>query len=252
MSQNRSSAVMAQRHEPHDSLDFFPTPPWAARALVEHVLCGHGWRRDQLARMSAWDPCCGAGHMIRPLKEYFGKVFASDIHDYGIGARRADFLMPGLEPVSPVDFLIFNPPFRLALEFIQQASKMTREAVCVLVRTSFLEGAERYRALFSRHKPLIVAPFVERVIMAKGRCMDPALLYWDEAAEKWKKPSTATAYCWLVFPGRERRRIHAEAQCLWIPPSRRKLERPGDYDDPAVTGPKEAGPQAAVADGGLV
>ena len=36
--QNTSHAVMAQRVEPKDSADDFPTPPWATRALVEHVL----------------------------------------------------------------------------------------------------------------------------------------------------------------------------------------------------------------------
>ena len=38
MTQNRSHAVMQQRHEAHDSLDDFPTPPWATRALMECVL----------------------------------------------------------------------------------------------------------------------------------------------------------------------------------------------------------------------
>ena len=33
--QNVSTAVMQRRIEPHDSLDFFPTPPWATRALVK-------------------------------------------------------------------------------------------------------------------------------------------------------------------------------------------------------------------------
>ena len=35
--QNTSHAVMAQRIEPHDSLDYSPTPPWATRALCEQV-----------------------------------------------------------------------------------------------------------------------------------------------------------------------------------------------------------------------
>lgn len=45
MSQNTSHAVMAQRAEAHDSLDDFPTPPWATRALIEHVIwpSGAGW-----------------------------------------------------------------------------------------------------------------------------------------------------------------------------------------------------------------
>src|SRR3546814_6501707 len=34
VSQNTSHAVMAQRVEAHDSLDYFPTPPWATRALI--------------------------------------------------------------------------------------------------------------------------------------------------------------------------------------------------------------------------
>jgi hypothetical protein len=38
--QDTSYAVMAQRIEAQDSLDDFPTPPWATRALIEHVLLG--------------------------------------------------------------------------------------------------------------------------------------------------------------------------------------------------------------------
>jgi site-specific DNA-cytosine methylase len=34
---NTSPAVMQQRHEPHNSLDDFPTPPWATRALCERL-----------------------------------------------------------------------------------------------------------------------------------------------------------------------------------------------------------------------
>ena len=43
MKQNTSAAVMAQRKESRRSLDDFPTPPWATRALVEHVLKPMGW-----------------------------------------------------------------------------------------------------------------------------------------------------------------------------------------------------------------
>lgn len=54
MAQNTSSAVMAQRSEPHDSLDDFPTPPWATRALIKRVIwpnsdvqaAGYGLKRN--------------------------------------------------------------------------------------------------------------------------------------------------------------------------------------------------------------
>ena len=66
--QNTSHAVMAQRVEPKDSADDFPTPPWATRALLEHVLRNPG----ELATMRCLESACGAGHMAKVLKEYFG------------------------------------------------------------------------------------------------------------------------------------------------------------------------------------
>ena len=97
------------------SLDNFPTPPWATRALQEHIIADAGPFR----KMDCPEPACGAGHMARPLKEYFGKVRATDIHAYGHGAV-ADFLAGPLEAGS-VDWVITNPPFRLAEEFIKRA-----------------------------------------------------------------------------------------------------------------------------------
>ena len=66
MAQNRSSAVMQQRSEPHESLDDFPTPPWATRALCEQLkLLGF-----DLPRQSVWEPACNRGYMARVLGEY--------------------------------------------------------------------------------------------------------------------------------------------------------------------------------------
>src|SRR3954467_12967101 len=87
MKQNTSHAVMAQRAEAKDSLDDFPTPPWATRALIEHVIGDKG----DLAGMSCLEPACGRGAMANVLKDYFGTVQASDVHDYGYGSRQ-DFL----------------------------------------------------------------------------------------------------------------------------------------------------------------
>lgn len=226
MSQNTSSAVMQQRREPADSLDFFPTPPWATRALVEHVIHGGGWAAGMLADMVAEDPCCGAGDMVRPLAEYFGEVRATDVHDYGWGHVVADWLQPVKVARAP-DFCIFNPPFRLAEAFVARALGLgTRQAVCALVRTAFLEGTGRHERLFSVHRPLAVAQFTERVVMHKGRLSATG--------------STATAYCWIVWPGRDVRRTSIDTRFQWIPPCRKALERPGDYPEP------EPGPAPAA------
>jgi hypothetical protein len=66
----------------------------------------------------------GAGHMARPLKEYFGKVKASDIYAYGHGTP-ADFLAGPIDAAS-VHWIITNPPFRLAEDFIQRSLIVAR------------------------------------------------------------------------------------------------------------------------------
>lgn len=213
MVQNRSHAVMAQRSEPHDSLDFFPTPAWATRALIEHVMIGGGWRLDQIKEMDVHECACGQGHMAKPLSEYFKSVLASDCHDYGFG-RTHDFLMPG-KPLGKTEWIITNPPFKLGAEFILRALEIARVGVAMLVRTSFIESVSRYENIFSRRAPLYVAPFVERVPMFKGR-VDPS-------------GSTATSYCWLVWATSNDRPFFCETHIKWIPPCRKMLERDHDY-----------------------
>jgi hypothetical protein len=199
MTQNTSHAVMAQRVEPHDSLDYFPTPPWATRALCEQL--------GDTRTLTAWEPACGEGHMAAALADYFGEVFASDVHDYG-GNEVSDFLWP---TDRTADWIITNPPFRLAQEFALTGLERAREGVALLVRTAFLEGVGRYRDLFARKPPALILQFTERVPMHKGRLVENG--------------STATAYCWIVWRNGE-----TDTRMRWIAPCRRRLERDGDYD----------------------
>jgi hypothetical protein len=214
MSQNRSSAVMAQRAEPHDSLDYFPTPPWATRALCE-------WLKDRRLDMgSVWEPACGDGHMSRPLGEYFEVVRSTDVHAYGFGVQQ-DFLWP-VDDGARLEWIITNPPFRLAREFALTALERATVGVALLVRTSFLEGGERHATLFRDRPPSDVLQFCERVPMVKGR-VDPDI-------------SSATAYCWLVW-----RSAPVGLTALhWIPPCRRRLERASDYPSPALVAAEAA------------
>lgn len=209
MSQNTSHAVMAQRVEANDSLDFFPTPLWATRALCEFIAVGD----PILSTKRVWEPACGQGHMARALGDYFETVYSSDAHDYGAGAVR-DFLFPGDEPTF--DWIITNPPFRLGEQFAHTMIDRAREGCAILVRTSFLEGIGRYKALFSQRKPFAILQFTERVPMHKGRVEEHG--------------STATSYCWIVWHCRPHKpdAVGMPVMC-WIPPCRRKLERAGDY-----------------------
>ena len=205
MVQNTSHAVMAQRTEPSDSPDDFPTPPWATRALIEHVLGD----KQPLRSLSCLEPACGAGHMAKVLREYFGDVRAADAYFYGYGPMR-DFLTYPYE-AKAVDWVITNPPFRLAEEFVLRALTVARQGVAILARTVFLESSGRYNAIFRDTPPSKFAQFVERVPMVKGRL--------DERA------STATGYAWLVW---EAGHVGSPQLC-WVPPCRRALEQRGDY-----------------------
>ncbi len=203
MSQNKSTAVMQRRVEPHDSLDDFPTPPWATRALCKLL----EQNAFALNEMSVWEPCCNRGYMARPLSEYFGEVIATDIHDYGWEGQHetVDFLFDNRE----VDFVVANPPFRLADRFIEHALKQANVGVAVIVRSAFLEGKGRFENLFSVNPPSLVCQFVERVPMVKG-CYDP-------------KAASATAYSWLVWLDGS-----PDTKFVWIPPCRKQLEQESD------------------------
>lgn len=206
------SSVMAQRREPPDSLDFFPTPPWATRALVEHVLKPLGF---DPCWSSAYDPCCGEGHMSETLRESFGRVDASDVFDYGRGFRVADVLADDAFDGDVCDLLITNPPFNVAAEIAARAHGCNRfEAVFLLLRTVWLEGGERYRRIFEFYPPTVFAPFVERVPMIKGR-------YHPKAR-------SATSYAWFGWLGEKWPVGRPNRAITFIPPCRRQLETKAD------------------------
>jgi len=191
---------MSQRTEPDDSLDDFPTPPWATRALLELFV--------RSADDTCLEPACGRGHMAKVLLEYFKSVTASDVHNYGFGGVR-NYLAPS--NYEPHDWIITNPPFKRAEEFILRSLNIARVGIAILARSVFTESVGRYENLFSWKPPTTVAQFVERVPMVKGR-LDPTA-------------TTATSYAWFIW----HMETIGDTKLVWIPPCRKRLERPLDY-----------------------
>lgn len=225
MTQNTSAAVMAQRHEAADSLDDFPTPPWAVRAMLAE-LDARG-----LIKLSAtaWDPAANRGHLVRGLGDRFDRVRASDVADYGAGFEQLDYLLP-LWPHPVVDWIITNPPFRLAGEFIDRALADASQGVAMLVRTQFLAGQARYRDLFSRHRPHLVLQHAERVVMLAGRLVRAREADQLNTTTPGSPATTATDYTWLIWLTN---RLAVRTEFDWIAPSRLEFEQPGDYPEPA-------------------
>ena len=186
-----NSAVVAHRKSPANALDFYPTPPWATRALLHEIvepLYGSEFG-------SAWEPACGAGHCALPLGEDFESVFATDVHDWGYGdIRDFDFTMARRENApGEIDWIITNPPFVRALEFVQRGFEIARCGVAMLLRLQWIESEGRYDTVFgpdAPYAPDLICPFSERVPMIEG--------VWDPEA------STASAYAWFVFRPQDR------------------------------------------------
>jgi hypothetical protein len=189
---------MADRREKPRSLDFYPTPPFATRALVECVLPELGVH--QLG--SVWEPAAGKGHMAEVLREYCECLRISDIaakrYKYG---DKLDFLDSCQAWNSSHDWVITNPPFKnRTIPFVLKALEVASVGVAMFLRSQWIiEGCERHGKIFVPHPPTMVAFFTERVCLKKGR--------WDPDG------STATAYCWVVWLKGARRRPP-----YWIPP----------------------------------
>lgn len=204
-------SVLADRREPDDSLDYYPTPPWATRALIEIVLPHIGINIRKLN--TAWEPACGEGHIAEVLREYFRDVTASDIHDYDYNDHVVDFLTcEHINKQDDPDWIITNPPFgAAALQFVTRSLPLARQGVAMFFRSQWaVEGIERYETIFRDTPPTLCAFFVERVNLCKGR--------WEPDG------STAMAYCWLVWA-----KGWPPEPTFWIPPGcRDKFTKPDD------------------------
>ena len=211
---NGARALMASRKERKDSLDFYATPPWATRALMDHVFTYlfAPFTTGYFGR-TAWEPACGEGHLAEVLREYFKAVRASDIRDYGYAPmyRCGDFFTTWVGS-DGVDWIITNPPYSKAEQFTLRALDLASIGVAMFVRVQFLETVGRYERLFKEHPPTLIAFFSERVPIHKG---------------KWKpEGSTATAYCWLVWV-----KDRDPLPPYWIPPGcRQRLTKPDDRE----------------------
>lgn len=203
-------AIMGSRQEAIDSLDYFPTPPWATRALMQTVIPQFQPRGAWLGS-SVWEPACGEGHIAEVLREYTDDIIATDVYDYGYG-QVYDFLKQKLLAADDrPDWIITNPPFGDKTEaFVLRSLEYAQIGIAMFVRLQWLETIGRYEHIFRDHPPTLIAFFAERVNLCKGR--------WQPDG------GTATAYIWLVWI-----KGQAPRAPMWIPPGQQEAwTRPTD------------------------
>ena len=127
------------------SADFYPTPANVTIALLQFL---------QLPMDSViWEPACGDGDMIDVFEKAGYKVYGTDIR-YG-----TDYLTAKM-PADDISFIITNPPFSLASEFIV-TSIQHHVPFALLLKSQFWHARKRY-SLFEQYPPTYVLPLTWR------------------------------------------------------------------------------------------
>lgn len=147
----------AQRDDPEnrEENDFYPTHPSATRALL----------RVETFTGPIWEPACGEGDISRVLTEAGYEVVSSDLIDRGFGDVGVDFLR---QFRSRGHDIITNPPFKLAMPFVNAALQHSPGKVAMFLRLAFLEG-QRRGPWFQRSPLKRVWVCSSRIPMARGR-----------------------------------------------------------------------------------
>jgi hypothetical protein len=168
--------------------DFYPTPADASWVLMEHLKLPPGTRVKE--------PACGDGAMSRIMESANLDVRSSDLRtDSGFGIGGVDFLR---DPGGPVDWVITNPPFNIATEFIETALKIAPN-VAMLLKSQFWHARGRLE-LFERHTPSEILPLTWRpAFLEKERGKSPLM---DVIWVVWRQGDGGAVYRPLRRPSK--------------------------------------------------
>jgi hypothetical protein len=115
--------------------DFYETPYCLTRTFLE--ASDYFWEPSY----SIVEPACGHGAVTKVLKEYgFSKII-----EYDIATTGKDFL----QDKEKYAYLITNPPFSLAQEFILHAKEIIKYKFALLLPLTYLQGSKRLKEIWS-------------------------------------------------------------------------------------------------------
>jgi hypothetical protein len=125
--------------------DFYPTPPDVTQALLDFL------QIEKAAKI--WECASGDGRMSRVLEANGYSVKSTDIQ------TGTNFVLQ--EPDDSIDWIITNPPFVMAEEFIRHAAAMPLGGFAFLLKSQYWHSASRVK-LFNQIKPTFVLPLTWR------------------------------------------------------------------------------------------
>jgi len=142
MKENKNLSIVGFSKE-REKNDFYPTPPEAVEPL---------FKREKFEGR-VWECASGDGSMSKVIEKY-NKCISSDLRtdDEVYGLKGKDFL--NTKTATPIENIITNPPYKLAIEFVQRAKKLATKKVALLLKLVFLEGINRYEMFQDKKFPL--------------------------------------------------------------------------------------------------
>jgi len=151
--------------------DFYPTPKYAVKELLKR----------EIFNGNIWECACGEGDISEVfLKEGFD-VKSTDLINRGFGEVGNFF-----ETDFVADNIVTNPPYKYALEFVNEAKKKSTSKIAMFLKTVFLESEKRRTMFEDKEFPLkTVYQFSKRVTLYKNGVK--------------MKNSGMIAYAWYVW-----------------------------------------------------
>lgn len=165
--------------------DYYATNPVAVEMLLHKYVFNAG---------NILEPCVGAGHIAKTLKEHFrdsAEITCIDIVDRGYpGTIVQDFL--SWETDKLFDGIITNPPFSQAQDFIEKGFSLLSDGgrMAFFLKIQFLEGAKR-KKFFENYPPKYIYVFRNRMaVWNNGNEVNP------DTGKKWATTMCFAWFCW--------------------------------------------------------
>lgn len=158
------------------AFDFYASPSSIITSLLQ---------KHSIPHLPIWECASGENNLVYPLEQVGYKVITSDIVERNAPIDYVEDFLQTKELRAPI--ILTNPPYREAKEFILHSIELGAKYVYMFLKTTFLEGQERYNDLFSKYPPKEIWVFSKRVQVALNN--DP---------EEFKK-SSAVSYSWFIW-----------------------------------------------------
>ena len=148
--------------------DFYATPESAFKPVLQYLP-----RKPRY-----WEPAQGDGRLVRMLQSSGRRAAGADL------ATGTDFLKDNRRR----EFILTNPPFSLAFEFLEHSLELAPE-VMLLLRLNFL-GSSKRRDFFRLNEPNAIFVITPRPSFSRGGndSCEYGWFYWGRRYQGIKHP----------------------------------------------------------------